>query len=213
VRKPEGSFVRVGELLVLPDRLSMLDEGDMDQVPYAEVARRGAGPTRSWAVELGLGVHAGVVTGAGLTPAVGAALLRERGPWAFAVGFELASVDFAAQQLSATQRELWGRADARLRWPVAWTLPYLGISLGVGWVHQAFTRPEEGVIRDVFHVSVPNRDGLAGRLVLTAGLELPLSGRVCVRLEAGGGVTGVHGERGWSVLPAALAGISGGSRF
>lgn len=214
VRKPEGSFVRVGELLVLPNRLSMLDEADMDQVPYAEVARRGAGPTRSWAVELGLGVHAGVVTGAGMTPAVGAALLRERGPWAFAVGFELASVDFAAQQLSATQRELWGRVDTRLRWPIAWTLPYLGISLGVGWIHQALTRPEEGVIRDVFHVSgVPDRDGLAGRLMLTAGLELPLTGRASMRLEAGGGVTGVRTERGWSVLPAALAGLSGGFRF
>jgi hypothetical protein len=214
VRKPEGSFVRVGELLVLPSRLSMLDEADMEQVPYAEVARRGAGPTRAWAVELGLGAHAGVVTGAGMTPAVGAALLRERGPWAFAIGFELASVDFAAQQLSATQRELWGRLDTRLCWPVGWTLPYLGVSLGVGWIHQTFVRPEEGVIRDVFHVSgVPARDGLAGRLMLTAGLELPLSGRVSLRLEAGGGMTVVRAERGWSALPAVAAGLSGGFRF
>jgi hypothetical protein len=214
VRKPEGSFVRVGELLVLPSKLSMLDETDMDQVPYAEVARRGAGPTRTWAVELELGLHAETVAGAGLTPAVGAALRRERGPWAFAVGVELTAADFAAREVDVAQRELWGRVDAHLRWPIAWTLPYLGMSLGGGWIHQSFVRPDERVIHEVFGVSgVPDRDGFAGQALLTAGLELPLTGRMLFGLEGGGGVIVVRLAHGWTVLPAALARLSGGFRF
>jgi hypothetical protein len=213
VRKPEGSFVRIGELLVLPNSLVMLDEAEMDQLPYAEVARRGTGPRRTWAVELGLGVRAGVVSGAGITPVLGAALLRERGPWAFAIGLEAATVDFDAKGLSATQRELWGRADARLRWPVAWTLYYLGLSLGVGWIHQTFARPEERVIRAVFGSGVPNRDGLAIRFVPTAGLELPLTGRLALRIEGGAGLNLARTERGWTASPAAVGGVASGLRF
>jgi len=205
--------VRVGEVLVLPNSLSLLDEADMDQLPYAEVARRGAGPRPTWSLEFGLGAHAGIVDGAGLTPALGAALARERGPWTFAVGFELARVGFEAQRIGASQREFWGRLDTRLRWPVAWLLPYLGMSVGVGWIHQSFERPQERVIREVFGSGVSDLDGLALRLLLTAGLELPLTGRVTMRLEAGGGVNLAHTQRGVRALPAALGALSAGLRF
>jgi hypothetical protein len=213
VRKPEGSFVRIGDVLVLPDSLTMLDEAGMDELPYAEVARRGAGPRRTWVGELGFGVHTGSVDGAGLTPAVGVALLRERGPWTFAIGLELAYVEFAAQQLATSQRECWGRLDARLRWPVSWILPYLGMSFGVGWIHQSFQRPQERVIREVFGSRVPDIDGVAGRLLLTGGLELPISGVVTLRLEGGGGGNLANTQGGLRMSPAAQAALSVGLRF
>jgi hypothetical protein len=213
VRKPEGSFVRIGDVLVLPDSLTMLDEAGMDELPYAEVARRGAGPRRTWVAELGFGVHTGSVEGAGLTPAVAVALLRERGPWTFAIGLELAYVEFAAQQLATSQRECWGRLDARLRWPVSWILPYLGMSFGVGWIHQSFQRPQESVIREVFGSRVPDIDGVAGRLLLTVGLELPISGVVTLRLEGGGGGNLAHTQGGLRMSPAAQAALSAGLRF
>lgn len=213
VRKPEGSFVLVGDSLVLPNALAMLDEAEMDSVPYAEVARRGSQPRRTWAAELGFGMHAAVVSGAGVTPAAGMSLLRERGPWAFAVGFELASVGFTAPLQAASQRELWGRFDVRLRWPLAWTLPYVGLSLGLGWIHQSFTRPKERAIRDADLPAVPARDGFASRGLLTAGLELPLSGRFSLRAEGGFGLAIIHAEDGVAALPAALGGLSAGLRF
>jgi hypothetical protein len=140
-------------------------------------------------------------------------LLRERGPWAFAVGLEAARVAFSAPLLDASQSELWGRFDTRVRWPLAWTLPYVGLSLGVGWIHQGFTRPEERAIRAAGHPAVPSRDGLAGRVLLTAGLELPLSGRLSLRLEGGFGLGLVHARDGVEALPAAVAGLSTGLRF
>ena len=213
VRKPEGSFVRVGELLVLPDSLVALDEADMDQLPYAEVARRGSDPRRTWAVEVGGGVRSGIVDGAGITPLLGVALVRERGPWELAFGVEAAMVDFATIGLTTSQTELWGRADGRLRFPVAWTLPYVGLSLGAGWIHQSLERPNESTIRAVFGSGVPSRDGFAARLMPTAGLELPVSGRLAFRLEGGAGVSLVHGEPGWSLAFAAAGWLAGGMRF
>lgn len=213
VRKPEGAFVRVGEILVMPNSVVRLDEADMDQIPYAEVARRGAGPARTWAVEVGFGMRAGSVEGAGLTPGASAALMRERGAWAFALSVELAATSFSARGMDATQREVWGRWDTRLRWPVSWVLPYVGVGIGLGWVHQSFTRPEERVIRAVFGAGVPARDGLAGRLMLTSGLELPLSQRIALRAEIGGGLTLAKTHRGLRGLPAAQIALSSGLRF
>jgi hypothetical protein len=213
VRKPEGAFVRVGDSLVLPNTLAMLDEAEMDSIPYAEVARRGAQPRRTWSVELGFGMHAGVVSGASVTPTAGASLVRERGPWAFAVGVEAARAAFSAPLLNASQSELWGRIDARLRWPLAWTLPYVGLSLGAGWIHQSFTRPAERAIRLADHPAVPARDGVAARALCTGGIELPVSGRFALRAEAGFGVGLAHARGGVQALPAALAGVSAGLRF
>jgi hypothetical protein len=213
VRKPEGAFVRVGDVLVLPNTLVTLDESEMDQLPYTEVARRGTGARRTWAVELGFGVRSGVVEGAGITPMLGAALVHDRGPWAFAIGVEAGLVDFAAQGISAAQREFWGRGDARWRWPVGWMLPYVGLSLGVGWIHQTFERPEERVIREVFGSRVPARDGVAARIVPTVGLEVPLSGRLALRVEGGAGLNVARTAAGWMPALAAMGGVSAGARF
>jgi Caspase domain len=213
VRKPEGAFVRVGDVWVTPYKLVMLDEADMDQLPYAEVARRGTSPRRTWAVELGFALRSGVVDGQGATPALGAALLRERGPLLFAVGVEAGLTEFEGRQLFATQRELWARADMRWRWPVGWLLPYVGLSLGVGWIHQTFARPDERTIREVFGSHVPSRDGIAARLQPTSGLELPLSARTVLRVEVGAGMNLARTASGWSPSIAALGGVSAGLRF
>ena len=174
VRKPEGAFVRVGEVVVLPQALSQLDEADMEQVPYAEVARRGPGLPRVWTLELALGAHAGVIDGAGITPSVGAMLQRDRGPLALAFGVEVARVTFDAQALSIAQDEVWARGEARLRAPLGWILPYAGVELGIGLVHQSLVRAQERAIEDTFGVgALPNRNGVAGALELTLGAEIP----------------------------------------
>jgi Caspase domain len=213
VRKPEGAFVLVGELLVFPNSQVILDETAMDPLPYAEVARRGAGPRRTWAFELGGGMRSGLVAGAGITPAIGVALVRERGPLAFALGVEAAMVEFQTIGLTVTQREVWGRADARVRLPLAWTLPYLGLSLGAGFIQQSLVRPREAVIRAVFGSGVLSREGFAARVMPMAGLELPVSGRLSFRLEGGAGVNLVRSERGWMGTLAAVGWLAGGIRF
>ncbi len=213
VRKPEGAFVRVGEVTVLPGGVTQLDDADLEQVPYMEVARRGGTGLRVWSLEIGSTLGTGTVAGSGLTPRIGVALGRERGPLAFSAGFEFGLDRFRAEMLSVDQRELWGFAEARLRMPIAWTLPFVGARAGVGFIHQSFTRDQERVIREVFAVGpVPARDGVAGQLLLAAGLELPFS-RVLLRIDAAGGATVTDTDRGLRARPAAFGRLIGGWRF
>jgi hypothetical protein len=214
VRKPEGLFVRVGEVAVMPSSLAVLDEAEMEQVPYMEVARRGTGPVRAFVLELGATLGTGIVAGAELTPRVGPALQREHGPWTFGLGLELGYTAFGARELAASQRELWASAEARLRYPLWWMLPYVGLRASAGLIHQSFTREREREIRDVLLAPpVPDRDGLAGQLLLLGGLELPLAARLMLRLDAGVGATAARGDAGWSLQPTIVSRIAGGHRF
>jgi hypothetical protein len=213
VRKPEGAFVRVGEVTILPSGLTRLVDADLEQVPYMEVARRGGSGLRVWSLEIGSTLGTGTVAGSGLTPRALVALGRERGRWAFAGGFELGLDRFRARMLSIDQRELWGFGEVRLRMPIDWTLPFVSARAGLGWIHQSFARDQERVIREVFAVgSVPARDGVAGQLLLAAGLELPFS-RILLRIDAAGGVTAAQTERGLRARPAAFGRLVGGWRF
>jgi len=213
VRKPEGAFVRVGEVTVLPGALAELDDDELEPVPYTEVARRGGAPPRVWSLEIGSTLGSGVVAGAGLTPRMGVALGRERGPLAFAVGFELGLDGFRGQSFEVAQRELWGVVETRLRMPIDWVLPFVAARGGIGWVHQAFTRDRERVIQQVFGVdAMPSRDGVAGQLALTAGIELPFS-RVLLRIEGGAGISVSEVDAGVSAHPAALGRLIGGLRL
>lgn len=213
VRKPEGAFVSVGELEVLPNGLAQLDEGDFERVPYAEVARRGASPLHLWWLELGGSVGTGVVSGSGVTPRLGVALGRELGPWALSGGFDFGVDSFRGAQMDIDQSELWASAEARLRMPWGWTLPYVGANAAVGWVHQSFMRDREEAIRAVFDKGgVPARNGPAGQLRIALGIELPWQ-RWLLRVEGAGGVMLSPVDEGLLARPLVLGRLISGFRF
>jgi len=213
VRKPEGAFVRVGELEVPPGGLARLDDSELEQVPYAEVARRGASPLRLWWLELGAGFGTGVVNGSGGTPRLGVALGREYGPWALSGGVDFGVDSFRGERMEIDQRELWASFDARLRFPVTWLLPYVSAHGAVGWVHQSITRDQEQMIRAVFDTgAVPSRDGPAGQLRAALGLELPWQ-RWLVRVEVAGGVMLSPVDEGLLARPLVLGRVISGLRF
>jgi hypothetical protein len=214
VRKPEGAFVRVGEAVVLPDSVAEVRDEDMEQVPYADVARRGPGVPRVWSLELGLAASSGVVQGAGVTPALSLMLQRERGPLELAAGVLAGRTQFDARALSVEQYEVWVRGEARLRMPLGFTLPYAGVGLSAGVVQQAFTRDQERTIQRVFDMSgMPNRTSAVARLELLLGVELPLSARITLRLNGSAGATAARTENGLQVRPAAGVLLAAGTRL
>lgn len=213
IRKPEGAFVAVGELTVLPNGAAAVDESDFERVPYTDVARRGASSLRLWSIDLAGGVGTGTVAGNDPIPRMGVSLGRELGPWALSGGVEFGADAFRGQQLEITQSELWGFVDARLRMPLSWALPYIGARAAFGWIHQAFERDQERVIREVLAMNeMPSRDGSAGQLLLGLGLELPWS-RVVLRVEAFGGATASRVDAELRARPMALVRIATGWRF
>lgn len=202
VRKPEGAFVRVGEAVVLPNTLASVRDRDMERVPYTEVARRGPGVPRLWALELGMQLTTGAIEGAGLTPSLAVMLVRELGALELSVGALGSYASFDARALSISQYEGWGAAAGRYRWPLHLMLPYVGMTAAVGVIHQGLTREQEGAIQQTFDMqSLPDRTGLAMRLTAAAGFELPLSARLTLRVELGAGVTAARVERGLRALP------------
>ncbi len=214
VRKPEGAFVRVGEAVVLPDGVAEVRDEDMEQVPYADVARRGPGLPRVWSLELGLAASSGAVQGAGVTPALSLMLQRERGPLELAAGVLAGRTQFDARALSVEQYEVWARGEARLRMPLGFTLPYAGVGLSAGVVQQAFTRDQERTIQRVFDMSgMPNRTGAAARLELALGVEVPLSARITLRLAGSAGATAARVENGLQVRPVAGVLLAAGTRL
>jgi hypothetical protein len=213
VRKPEGAFVRVGEIAIRPDGLTRLDESDLEQVPYADVARRGGVAVRVWSLEMSTTLGSGVVDGTGMTPRLGVAIGRERGPWAFSSGFELALERFRAQRLRVDQQELWGFGEARLRTPFGWALPFLSARVELGWIHQSLLRDQERVFRDVLDEdALPPRNGAAGQLQIGAGLELPL-GRFAMRLEAAAGLVAAPTNGHLDARPELVGRLTAGWRF
>jgi hypothetical protein len=214
VRKPEGAFVRVGEALVLLGAQASVRDEDMEQVPYAEVARRGAAAPRVWALELGPAAHSATVAGAGFTPGLAVMLQRERGPLVFAAGVEAARTEFAGRALTVKQYELWARGETRLGEPLGWTLPYLGVALSVGVLQQELVRARERQVQLTFGgQGLDSRTGLAVRLELVLGIELPLSARSSLRIAAGAGGVGARGEDGLKLLPSAGVQLAAGMRL
>jgi hypothetical protein len=214
IRKREGDFVRVGEVFVGPRGNAAVDDSAMEQAPYIEVTRRGFTNVRPWAVELGIGGITPDVRGAHIVPSYALQLRRERGPWDFAIGVSASFDDYPAQSLAITQRELWLGADARLRFPLHWALPYAGAHAAAAWVHQTLERDNEQKIRQVFNVpTLADRDGALLQLLAALGLELPLSARALARIEVAFGVTVGRVEPGWAARPTANGRIAGGWRF
>jgi hypothetical protein len=213
IRKPEGAFVRVGEVTVLPSSIAQLDEGDFEQVPYTEVARRGAAPLHLWSIELSSALGSAALAGGVVTPRIGVGVGRELGPWALSAGFELGLEEFRGQSFAIDQRELWGFVESRLRMPLSWALPYLSARGAFGVIQQSMTRDQEQMIQEVFAMNaLPARTGTAGQLLVGAGLELPFS-RVLLRFEGAGGVTLSAVDRALRARPLGALRLIGAYRF
>jgi hypothetical protein len=214
VRKPEGRFVRVGEVIVRPGSTVALDERSMAEVPYAEVARRGAGPVHTRAVEVAYSAGGPWLEGEGVVQRLGAAIRRERGAWEIAAGLDVGRGTLRAQGLSIHQLETAAYGDLRWRVPVGAWLPYLGLRLGGGWVHQTLDRDQQQAIETVFGQGpLPARDGIVGLALLTAGVEVPLADRVLLRVEGFGGGVAPHLASGWGARPTAGARAAVGWRW
>ena len=213
VRRPEGAFVGFAELHVTPLGPTELTEGDFDHVPYTEVLRRGAHMPRLMAVELALAISTGAVAGSGPTPRLGLGLGRELGPWALALGLEGGFDRFRGQAMTLTQYELWALVSARYRAPLSWLWPFVGLQAGLGFIHQTALRDDEQRIRRVFDAGpLPSRNGLAGKVALLLGLELPL-GRLIARLELGAGVIFSRAGQQPTARPLGQARLVLGYRF
>lgn len=115
----------------------------MEQVPYTEVARRGPGLPRLWALELGLQLNTAAVEGAGLTPALAAMLVRELGALELAAGVSGGYSSFTGRALTISQYEGWAAVAGRHRVPLQLLLPYVGIAAAAGVMHQGLTRAQE----------------------------------------------------------------------
>ena len=214
VRKPEGRFVRIAEVIVQPGLMVVLDERRMDQVPYAQVARRGAGPVHTRALEIGYSAGGSWLEGEGLMQRLGMALRREHGAWEVAAGVDVGRGDLRGQDLTIRQLETLGYGDLRWRVPAAAYLPYLGLRMGVGWIHQSLERDQEQTLQRVFGQGpLPSRDGVAGLGLLTAGVEVPLEARVLARVEGFGGVVTPHLASGWMARPNGGARVAVGWRW
>jgi hypothetical protein len=213
LRKPEGAFVRVGEAVVMPNTLLTVRDQDMAQVPYTEVARRGPGLPRLWQFELGMQLSSAAIQGAGLTPALAAMLMREFGALELAFGLSGGYAGFNGQALSISQYEGWVFAEGRWRAPLGLLLPYVGINVSAGLLHQTLTRDQEQAIDSTFNMRpMDDRTGPALRLAGTLGVELPLSARATLRFEISAGATGAGVEHGIRVLPAGAALLAIGVR-
>lgn len=214
VRKSEGRFVRVGEVLVSSGTLTNFREDAMESVPYAQVSGRGGHHVRPWGLELVFGVSTGVVSGQGLTQNVGVSLRRETGPWEVAAALDLGFGRFASDELEVSQREVWGRALARLRWPIGLPLLYMGAGASVGWINQSLIRNTEQLIKEtVGGGPMPDRNGLGAKGQAALGLELPVTQRVYVRIEGQGGVAAARTESGWEWRPVAGVLAAAGWRY
>jgi hypothetical protein len=213
VRKPEGAFVRVGEAVVLPSTLATVRDQDMEQVPYAEIARRGPGLPRLWQLELGLLMSSAAVKGAGLTPALSAMLVRELGALELSLGAAVGYASIDARALAISQYEGWASFAGHFRMPLQILLPYVGVAAAVGVIHQSLTRDQEDAIQRTFDMgSLADRTGMAFRLAALVGLELPLSARLTLRVELSAGVTAASVERGLRALPMGGALVALGLR-
>ena len=213
LRKPEGAFVRVGEAVVLPNALATVRDQDMAQVPYTEVARRGPGLPRLWQFELGLQLSSATIEGAGLTPALAATLVREFGALELAFGVSAGYAGFKGQALSISQYEGWALAEGRWREPLGLLIPYLGVGVSAGLIHQTLTRDRERTIASAFNMGpMDDRNGAAIRLAASVGVELPLSARTALRFAISAGATGARVEGGIRVLPAGAALLAIGVR-
>jgi hypothetical protein len=151
--------------------------------------------------------------GAGLTPALGAMLTREFGGLELAFGVAAGYVGFNGQALSIAQYEGWALAESRWRAPLGLFLPYVGIGVSAGLIHQALTRDREQAIDSTFNMRpMDDRIGLAIRLAGTLGVELPLSVRATLRFAISAGATGARVEHGVGVLPTGAALLAIGMR-
>jgi hypothetical protein len=202
VRKPEGAFVRVGEAVVMPNTLATLSDQDMAQIPYTEVARRGPGLPRLWALELGLQLSTATVEGAGVTPALAVMFVRELGALELAAGVSAGYTGIDARALSISQYEGWAGVEGRWRVPLSLLLPYAGLGAAAGFIHQSLTRTQEAAIQRTFNTGpLDDRNGAAFRFTGTVGFELPLSARATLRFAVNAGVTAARVERGLRALP------------
>jgi hypothetical protein len=212
VRKPEGSFVRVGEVGVLPGQVTHVTDAQLERVPYMEVARRGSGPIPTWSLEVRAGVVTSTVAGKGTGPRVGLGLSRERGPYAYSAALEAGGQDFGARQLEVRQRDVWAAVELRRRWALAWVLPFVGARAALGWLHQALEYANEDTLYTAATADLRAQTGLAGEMFLLAGVELPAR-RLMVRPQLGVGAFVSRTAAGLHVLPAALGRIDLGLRF
>jgi hypothetical protein len=212
VRKPEGSFVRVGEVSVLPNQVANVADEQLERVPYTEVARRGTGPIPRWAVETRVGLVTSSVAGAGVGPRFGVGFSRERGPVAYGASLEAGFQRFGARNLEVQQRDVWAAVEVRRRWPVRWILPFIAGRIAVGFVHQTLEREREREIRRVFQAGALHEMGLAGELFALCGIELPAR-RWLARPVLGAGAFLSKANDGIRFLPAALARMDVGLRF
>jgi hypothetical protein len=213
IRKPEGSFVGVGELLVMPGGFVTLNDSDLQPVPYMEVARKGAGSIRTWSLDLRAGVASPRSRAEQFGPRIGAGFSRELGPWAYSLGLDWGMRQIRANELWIQQQEVWTGAELRLRWPLSWMLPFLGARAAAGLMHQTLERDEEQRIRRYFGgTGLPDRYGVGAELFATAGLDLPLQ-RTILRLTAAFGGDLVRGERDVSLRPSGQLRIDAGWRL
>ena len=214
VRKPEGRFVRIAEVIVQPGSTVALDESRMDQIPYAEVARRGPGPVHTRAVEIGYGAGAPWVQGEGVVQRIGLALRQERGAWELAAGVDVGQGSLRGQDLTIHNVETLGYGDLRWRVPAGAYLPYLGLRLGAGWVHQSLQREQEQTLQAVFGQGpLPDRDGVVMLGLLTAGVEVPLAARVLARVEGFAGGVAPRLAAGWTIHANGGARVAMGWRW
>jgi hypothetical protein len=214
VRKPEGRFVRLAEVIVPTGTTVALDEGGMEQLPYAQVVRRGAGPVHTRAVELAYAAGTPWLEGEGLTHRVDLAVRRERGAWEVAGGVELGRGELRGQDLTIRQLETLAHVDGRWRLPVDTALVTLGLRAGVGWVHQSLERDQEAALQAIFgQGALPARDGLVAVSLATGGVELPLTARLFARGELFGGALAPHLATGWVARPLAGARVGLGWRW
>lgn len=213
VRKPEGAFVRVGEAVVLPNTLATVRDQDLEQVPYTEVARRGPGVSRQWSLELGMQLHTATLRGAGLTPLLAAMLVREHGALELSLGVSAGYTRFDGRALTVSQYEGWASVEGRYRVPLQLLLPYAGVVVAAGVVHQGLVRQQEPAIRSTFDMgALADRNGAAFRLAAALGFQVPLSARFALRLELNAGVTVPGVERGLYALPMVGALVAIGMR-
>jgi Caspase domain len=210
VRRPTGAFVQIGEVVITPRATTTLDDSEMEQVPYAQVARRGADSIHPYAIEVGAVIASGALDGQSLGPRLSLGLRRERGPWELAVGVELGQASFRGRSLDIEQRELFAHLSVRWRLPLGWLLPYLGARAGAGLIHQSLVRDQEDVIQDVLgKPPIADKVGGAGTGHVLAGVEVPLSLRTGLRAEAQGGAIAPRLESGWQLRPAIGFHLSG----
>jgi hypothetical protein len=162
---------------------------------------------------MGAQLSSATVPGSGLTPALAALLVREYGTLELAFGVSAGYARFDGRALSISHYEAWANVESRWRAPLGLLLPYIGVSVSAGLIHQSLTRDQEQAIDRTFNMRpMDDRTGMAIRVAGSLGVELPVSARTTLRFAISAGGTGAQLERGIRVLPTGSALLAIGVR-